>query len=135
MGDWDELWLDVRDLTDLKTVMGSRIDLAHKYGCDGIEPDNIDCYDNRDCWSTMKNPTVSSGKQVKPYNIKYSQWMATYAHSLGIVIGQKNALGIVPDLVASHDFGVNEECATYEECDSYIPYMNANKAVFAHEYR
>ncbi len=111
MGDWNELWLDVRNLADLKTVMGSRIDLAKQIGCDGIEPDNIDCYDNSDCWSTMSNPTVLKGSTVKPDNINYSKWMASYAHSKGLVIGQKNALGIISDLVASHDFAVNEQCA------------------------
>lgn len=32
MGDWDELWLDVRNLTDLKTVMSSRMNYAHSLG-------------------------------------------------------------------------------------------------------
>lgn len=121
MGDWDEIWLDVRNLTDLKKIMGKRIDLAYSLGCDGIEPDNIDCYDNRDCWSTMQNPTQAKGS-VTPYNIAYSKWMAEYAHSYGMVIGQKNALAIIADLVLSHDFGVNENCVEYNECDTYAPY-------------
>ena len=39
---WDELWLDIRQLTPLSTVMGARMDLAVKSGCDGVEPDNTD---------------------------------------------------------------------------------------------
>jgi len=37
--------------------MGARIRLAKSYGCDGIEPDNIDCYDNKACFGSMTNPT------------------------------------------------------------------------------
>lgn len=33
-------------MTALKIVMGNRIDLAKSSGCDAIEPDNIDCFDN-----------------------------------------------------------------------------------------
>ena len=65
MDGWDELWLDIRKLDTLKTLMGSRMDLAHTYGCDGVEPDNIDCSDNKECWHSMTSPSVSSGSKVK----------------------------------------------------------------------
>ena len=61
--------------------------------------------------------------------------MADYSHSLGMVIGMKNALSIIPDLVGSHDFAVNENCVQYSECNTYDPFIKANKAVFGHEYR
>jgi hypothetical protein len=82
MSGWDELWLDVRNLTALAIVMGNRMDLAVSEGCDGIEPDNIDCYDNRACWSSMTNPTEPNGKAVEGYQIAYNMWLANYAHRL-----------------------------------------------------
>ena len=42
MGGGDELWLDIRQLPVLQQLMGARIDLAAKNGCDGLEPDNTD---------------------------------------------------------------------------------------------
>jgi hypothetical protein len=134
MGDWDELWLDVRNMTALQIVMGHRIDLAKTQGCDGIEPDNIDCFDNRDCWSTMTNPSVSSSSQVKTAQLTYNKWLASYAHSQGLLIGMKNAISIIPDLVSTYDFAVNEQCQTYNECDAYSSFIKANKAVFNVEY-
>ena len=42
----------------------------------------------------MANPPVTSGDQVRQAQIDYLTWMANYAHSKGMVIGLKNALGI-----------------------------------------
>ncbi len=38
MSGWDELWLDIRKLSTLQTLMGARMDLAASEGCDGVEP-------------------------------------------------------------------------------------------------
>ena len=134
MGIQPEYWLDVRNLKDLKTVIGERIQLAKSYGCDGILPDHIDCFENQNCWETMRNPIVSKGSDVKYANIAFSTWMATYAHELNMIIGQKNAVYSIPDLVSFFDFSVNEQCVKFKECDKYAPYIEANKAVFGHEY-
>ena len=115
--------------------MGSRLDLAASYGCDGVEPDNMDCYDNKECWSTIKSPSVSSGSKVKPDEIAYMKWLSNYAHSKGMVIGLKNALEIIRDVITSNDFAVNEECYNYDECDAYAPFTKAKKAVFSHIYK
>ncbi len=61
--------------------------------------------------------------------------MADYAHSKGMIIGFKNAIDIIPDVVASVDFAVNENCFTYSECSSYSPFTKAGKAVFSHNYK
>ena len=42
MDGWDELWLDIRALPQLSTLMGARLDRAVAAGCSGIEPDNTD---------------------------------------------------------------------------------------------
>lgn len=49
-------------------------------GCDGIEPDNIDCYQNEDCWGSMINPTVGSGDEILQQQLDWNIWQANYAH-------------------------------------------------------
>lgn len=134
MASWDELWLDVRKLSNLQTVMGARMDLAAQSGCDGVEPDNIDCFDNEDCWGTMTSPTVASGSEVRAAQVTYDKWLAEYAHSKDLIIAQKNTLDLIPDLVGDYDLAVNEQCLQYDECDTYEPYVTADKAVLHVEY-
>ena len=43
-------------------------------------------------------------------------------------------LGQIPQLVASCDFAVNEQCAHYRECALLTPFIKANKPVFEIEY-
>ena len=46
LGDFpDEKWLDIRSASVL-AIMEARLDLAVQKGCDGVEPDNMDGYDN-----------------------------------------------------------------------------------------
>jgi hypothetical protein len=52
---------------------------------------------------------------AKAYNI----WTATYAHSIGLAVALKNTVGLIPELVDHVDFAINEECQTYNECDTY----------------
>eukprot|EP01087_Luapelamoeba_hula_P019212 TRINITY_DN633_c0_g1_i3.p1 TRINITY_DN633_c0_g1~~TRINITY_DN633_c0_g1_i3.p1 ORF type:complete len:410 (-),score=69.37 TRINITY_DN633_c0_g1_i3:89-1183(-) len=135
MNGWNELWLDIRDLTDLKTVMGPRMDLAASKGCDGVEPDNIDCFANSDCYRTMTNPTVSKGSLVKQAQLTYNSWLASYAHNKSLLIAQKNCIDLIPQLYTSYDLALNEQCQYYSECDSYKQYyITAGKPVFNVEY-
>lgn len=134
MNGWDELWLDIRKLTVLQTLMGARMDLAVSQGCDGVEPDNTDCYNNQDCWSTMQNPSVSSGQNVVPAQLAYNQWLAKYAHARGLLIALKNTIDLIPQLVDSFDFAINEECQTYSECGSYQPFIDQNKGILQVQY-
>ena len=83
----------------------------------------------------MINPTVSKGSSVISAEITYVKWLAEYAHSKGMVLGFKNSLTIIPDVVSVCDFAVNEECFTYDECDAYTPFTKVNKAVFSHIYK
>jgi len=134
MTDWDEEWLDIRKLDLLQSLMIPRFQRAKSQGCHGVEPDNIDCYDNDDCWSKMTNPTVSSGDKVKDAQVAYNNWQAQYAHSLGLAIAMKNAVGLVDTIGSMYDCAVNEQCQTYDECDGYSAFTNNNKAVFQVEY-
>uniref|UniRef100_A0A6B2LDN7 Glycoside-hydrolase family GH114 TIM-barrel domain-containing protein n=1 Tax=Arcella intermedia TaxID=1963864 RepID=A0A6B2LDN7_9EUKA len=134
MSGWDEEWLDIRKLDLLQSLMIPRFQRALQEGCHGVEPDNIDCYENQDCWGQMTNPSVSSGDDVKQAQLTYNTWQVSYAHSLGLAIAMKNAVGLLPDLAGLYDCAVNEQCQTYTECDGYLAFTGGDKAVFQVQY-
>eukprot|EP01088_Endostelium_zonatum_P015940 TRINITY_DN4101_c0_g1_i1.p1 TRINITY_DN4101_c0_g1~~TRINITY_DN4101_c0_g1_i1.p1 ORF type:complete len:316 (+),score=61.03 TRINITY_DN4101_c0_g1_i1:109-1056(+) len=134
MADWDEAWLDIRKLDKLKALMLPRFQRAASQGCHGVEPDNIDCYSNTDCYGSMINPAVANSDAVKQAQILYNEWQVNISHSLGLAIGMKNAMGLVSVLSPFYDFAVNEQCQSYSECSGYSAFTNANKAVLQVEY-
>lgn len=119
----DEKWLDVRQIELLAAVMLPRLDYAVQRGCDGVEPDNMDGYINESGFP------LSYDDQLV-YNI----WIAEQAHQRGLSVGLKNDLDQIENLVAYYDWGLNEECFYFEECDLVLPFIEANKAVFGVEY-
>ena len=119
MGDWPELWLDIEN-SKLRDVMGERIKMAKDAGCHGIEPDNIDCYDNKKC-----------GKS-KSAQKAFNKWTVDYAHSLGLSVCSKNVNAFMSD--------IDYDCAVVEQAFQYGDYKDwksfaAKKAVFAIEYK
>jgi hypothetical protein len=60
--------------------------------------------------------------------------MADAAHSRGMAIGLKNAGAIIPDVIDEVEWDVNEQCEQYSECQTYRPFIDANKPVFHLEY-
>lgn len=117
-----ETWLDVRS-ANVRTIMKKRLDLAVQKGCDGVEPDNVDGYQN------------SSGFPLTATHQKdYLKFLAAEAHARGLSIGLKNALGLVPALVGSFDWALNEQCLEFDECGELAPFVQAGKAVFHVEY-
>lgn len=133
MKSWDEAWLDITQLSKLSKLMEKRIDLAQKYGCDGVEPDNTDCYDNDDCYKKI-TPTISRDK-AKEYQIKYNEWTANYVHSKGMLVALKNTGDLVSKLHKVYDFSIAEQCLEFDECDKYADFHADNKAVFGIEYK
>eukprot|EP00121_Abeoforma_whisleri_P011638 Awhi_evm1s10740 len=123
-GEW---WLDITNLEALKPLMTKRFELAAKKGCDAIEGDNVDCYQN-DCISKMTQ------SQLRPYQIAYNTFQVDLAHSLGMAMGLKNSVGLVKDMVDQYDFAVNEECKQWEECHLLKPFEKSGKAIFGTEY-
>jgi len=125
MDDWDEAWLDIGKLDKLKELMTPRFQKAREYGCHGVEPDNIDCWQSDDCDASSKS---------KSTQIAFNKWQTDLAHSLGLSIGMKNAVDIVDDMEEYYDFAVNEGCYKYEECDKYERFLSHGKAAFAVNY-
>ncbi|WP_428774522.1 endo alpha-1,4 polygalactosaminidase [Vibrio sp.] len=132
MQDWPgEVWLDISNETALndsiKPIMQARLDLAAQNGCDGIEPDNIDGYEN----TSETQGFISSADQLN-----YNKWLATEAHARGLSIALKNDIGQANELEPFFDFAINEQCFAYgNECTDYEDnFLKNNKAVFNQEY-
>lgn len=53
---------------------------------------------------------------------------------LKLAVGLKNAGAIVPSVLTAVQFSVNEQCAEFDECATYAPFIKAGKPVFHIEY-
>ena len=117
----DERWLDIRSAR-VRSVMARRMRFARSIGCDGVDPDNVDGYS-----------TATGFPLVRADQVKYNAWLATTAHGLGLAVGLKNAVGLLPDLHPRFDFFINEECFAFQECSAY-DVVNPTKPVLGVEY-
>ncbi len=121
--DWEgEYWLDIRT-NIVRQIMVNRLKLAKEKGCDGVDPDNVNGYEN----NTGFNLTYSD-------QLEFNIFLSEEAHKMGLLIGLKNDLNQINDLVDYFDFSVNEECHQYNECDLLMAFINNNKPVFNIEY-
>lgn len=118
-----ERWLDIRRLDLLSPIMEARLDLAVSKGCDGVDPDNVDSYIH----DTGFPLTADAQKR---YNI----FLAEAAHRRGLMVGLKNDLEQIPQLVSYFDWALNEECFYYGECERLLPFVQSGKPVFVIEY-
>jgi hypothetical protein len=103
--------------------MINRLALAKNKSCDGVDPDNIDGYANDNGFSLTQAMAID-----------YLTFLSTAAHLRGMAIGLKNCPEIVPRVVSNVDWELTEECALYQECDSYTSFVTAGKPVFQIEY-
>jgi len=124
MEGWDdERWLDVRNYEKFAQIMRARLDEALAKSCDGVEPDNIDAYQNE------------TGFPIRAQDqLKYNIWLSQEAHKRGLSIALKNDGDQIPELEPFFDFALNEECMKYHECEKLIPFIDHGKAVFHVEY-
>lgn len=123
MDGWeDEKWLDISN-ESLISIMEARLDLAVEKGCDGVEPDNMDGYQNSTGF------TLSGNDQLA-----YNKFIANAAHERELSVGLKNDLDQIDELLEYFDFSLNEECYYYNECEKLTPFIDANKPVFNAEY-
>ena len=118
-----EKWLDIRKLEILKPIMAARIDLAKQKGCDALDPDNVEGYDN-----------ASGFPLTEADQIAYNKMIAELGHAAGMAVGLKNDVDQVGDLIDDFDFQVNEQCFEYSACNRLAPFIKANKPVFNIEY-
>ncbi len=118
----EEKWLDIRS-DNVLAIMKTRLDLAVTKGCDGVEPDNVDGFDN------------DTGFPLTAQNqLDFNRALAQAAHQRELAIALKNDLAQITELVDDFDMALNEECFFYNECDLLLPFIAANKPVFIAEY-
>ena len=124
LADWPgERWLDYRH-PQVRTVLAARLDLARDKGCDGVDPDNVDGYANRNGLALTRSE-----------QLLFNRWLAEQAHARDLAVGLKNAVELLDELHDAFDFAVNESCYRYSECAAYQLMRSQGKPVFIAEYR
>ncbi|ERF70539.1 hypothetical protein EPUS_08601 [Endocarpon pusillum Z07020] len=121
-GWYGENWLQTRS-SNVRNIMLARLDLAMQKKCDGVEPDNVDGYDNENGLYLTEDDATD-----------YVTFLADAAHSRSMAIGLKNSAKIVTRLVSKVEYSVQEECVQYGDCDEFRPFIEQNKPVFHVEY-
>lgn len=118
----DEKWLDIKDQR-IRDIMKKRLDLCKAKGFDGVEPDNVDGFQQ------------DTGFEITAQDqLEYNQWLAQQAHARGLSVGLKNDGEQVEDLVEDFDFALVEECVSDGFCEQFKAFADAGKAVFIVEY-
>ncbi|KAF2013349.1 carbohydrate-binding module family 1 protein [Aaosphaeria arxii CBS 175.79] len=107
----------------VRDIMSKRIKIAADKGCDAIDPDNTDGYQN-DNGLNLRNTDL----------IDYMRWLQKTAAGYNMKIGLKNSLDILPTIGPIMDFAVNEQCAQLSECTAYNDFLASGKPVFHIEY-
>ncbi|KAL9046724.1 MAG: hypothetical protein Q9214_000511 [Letrouitia sp. 1 TL-2023] len=78
-----ERWLDVGS-PNVRNIMMKRLNLAKNKSCDGVDPDNVDAFDNE-----------NTGVDIDILDsVNYVRFLADSAHSLNLSIGLKNSLSV-----------------------------------------
>ncbi len=120
---WEgERWLDIRN-QKVRQIMAERIKLAKEKGCDGIDPDNIDVYQQDSGFNLTEEDAIN-----------YAEFLSQKARQLGLWIGLKNSGYLIPKVKEDFNFEIAEECFHYNECDLYKPFVEEGKPVFDIEY-
>lgn len=119
----DERWLDIRRRDVLLPIMRDRMAACARKGFDGVDPDNVNGYENDTGFPLTADDQVA-----------YDRAIADAAHRLGLAVVLKNTGGLVPRLAGWFDGAVLESCFQYRECARYSPFVRRSKAVYAIEY-
>lgn len=123
MDGWpDERWVDISN-PGVRKLMKKRIEKAAAKGCDGIDPDNINGYENDTGLDLTKDETVD-----------FVKFLAKTAHDLGMSFGLKNGGAIVERVVDVSQWCIVEQCVKYNECQLYQPFIKKGKPVLHIEY-
>ncbi|RHZ65348.1 endo alpha-1,4 polygalactosaminidase [Aspergillus thermomutatus] len=117
-----EKWLNISSAS-VRQIMLDRLDLARDKGCDGVDPDNVDGYDNDNGLDLTQEDSI-----------RFVNFLANAAHARNMSVGLKNAGAIIPSVIKNMQWSVNEQCAQYGECDTYAVFPQNGKPVFHIEY-
>ena len=119
----NEKWLDIRKIDKLKPWLNSRFNMIIKKGFDGVEPDNVDAYQNETGFAIAIADTK-----------KYIDYLITLAHHNGLSIGQKNVGELTTEYAAKFDWALTEDAFQQGWQNDVAAYVKLNKPVFAVEY-
>jgi hypothetical protein len=124
MDGWpDERWLDIRKIGVLAPLLRQRLATCAAKGFDGVDPDNVNGYTNATGF-----PLTAADQ------LAFDRWLATEAHSRGLVVALKNDGDQAAALAGDFDAAVVEQCVEYDECSQYASFVSAGKPVFDIEY-
>ncbi|KAK9485648.1 putative endo alpha-1,4 polygalactosaminidase [Lipomyces starkeyi] len=118
----NERWLKLSS-SNVREIMLSRLDLAKEKGCDGVDPDNVDGYDNDNGLDLTEDDSVN-----------FVNFLAEATHALNMSLGLKNSGAIIPKVIGNMQWSVNEQCVPYDECSIYAAFTSVGKPVFHIEY-
>lgn len=118
-----EKWLDISNYAFFQDIMLARFDLAADKGCDGINADNMQNFEEETGF------TISTEDQLA-----YNLWLSEQAHQRGLSIGLKNDPLQAEKLAAYFDWSLIEDCHFYDWCELLLPFANDDKPVFQVEY-
>jgi hypothetical protein len=123
LSDWaGENWLDIRS-DNVFRIMQARLDQAQSKACDGVEPDNVDGYENDTGFPLTEDD-----------QLRFNRRLANEAHQRGLAVALKNEGRQVPQLVSYFDLSVNEQCHELNQCAELQPFSAAGKPIFNAEY-
>jgi len=123
MAGWPgEMWLDIRSAA-VRSVLERRLDHAVLRGCDGVDPDNINAWQNDSGFPLTKADTRD-----------FLGWLAAESHARGLAVGLKNGNELALEVEPDFEWELNEECLAFDECDLLTPFVDAGKPVFHIEY-
>ncbi|KAL4482769.1 hypothetical protein ABPG72_022329 [Tetrahymena utriculariae] len=118
---------EIFKLVDLhKQAMQNRMDLAAQNGSDGVDPDNINIY---------QNPKDSKLQIIYQQQLDFNLFLANYAHSKNLAISLKNDGDQINDLINYFDVAVNESCNELNERSYLDKFISQNKAAFGISYK
>jgi hypothetical protein len=123
LDDWPgERWLNIAS-PDIRSIMEKRLNIAVSKGCNGVDPDNVDGYNNNNGLGLTQQDSID-----------YMEFLAGAARQRGLAIGLKNAGQIIESLIEKMQWSVNEQCVQYDECETFAPFIERGKPVFHVEY-
>jgi hypothetical protein len=145
-----EQWVDIHNFSGtsalpqhelLRKLLKDRMVLAAQNGCDAVELDNVDEYDQQPKVKNKKGESITAADQYA-----FNTWLAQLSHQQQLAIFLKNDLAQIadgasavpagqPGLANVFDGAINEECFRFDECAPLAPFRALEKPIFVVEYQ
>jgi hypothetical protein len=118
-----ERWVDIRRWDILEPILADRIAMCVDKGFDGVEPDNVDGYENGTGFPLSASDQITFNERV-----------AALVHAFGLSVALKNDVDQAGTLQPYVDYAIDEQCVEYDECGALVGFIRAGKPVFHVEY-